>query len=150
MWLLAQGIQGQVFLGVYSPFLPWQKVSQARWTQTVVTPNTFTTRRAHKHIIFPSEGQGGHLKQKKQLWTEGFDAGSDTSTCSPWGSQTKPNQQAASYSSIFKLHFAPRLLLPPPARLSCMCSYNIKFRPLPLSHQFDFRCFYLFCGVQAR
>lgn len=64
----------------------------------------------------------------------------------------QPSQQAASYSSIFKLllHFAPRLLLPPPARLSCMCSHNIKFRPLPLSHQFDFRCFYLFCGLQAQ
>lgn len=62
MWFLAQRVQGQVFLGAYSPFLPQQKVSQARWTQTVVTPNTFITRRAHKQIIFPSEGQCGHLE----------------------------------------------------------------------------------------
>lgn len=30
--------------------------------QTVVTPNTFVIPRAHKHTIFPSEGQCGHLE----------------------------------------------------------------------------------------
>lgn len=52
------------------------------------------------------------FRSRKQLWTtEGFDAGGDTSTCSMWGSQTKPTRSFI--PSNFQISASLRSLSPP-------------------------------------